>query len=422
MLGPGVWFDSNGNRIQNGDRNSIFFYDKQKPYYEFTNFYSLKNLMIDKLSWPTTEHYFQAQKFTDSAAQEFIRTQCCTPRDAFDCSRRKNKAFEEQVAQGNFLNTQRTDWHTCKIELMEKSVYEKFKQNPDLWSILDSTGDKVLVEDAGENDEEWGNGKDGRGKNLLGITLSRVRTQLRSELMQRKNQGSQSNTHSTTGPDLTTPLLASSSNARNTASSPSISDLTAIPRHKIPELAKKALGTQHCPMYLQHVGQNRTVVKLCFSSLRDSNNAFTNLKNYGVINAREEQLHQNAPSRNGFEYSNAISFEIPSKFLKDGMLLADYIQIVLKVADRIRELKSELNSCWTWTDSAKKIKQGKINGLEAIMKAITNTSTVLSLDAIIEDTRKIKQYRLDERRILCCGNSNTTDTLNALVALAPRPS
>ena len=42
--------------------DAILFYDDNKPYYEFTNFARI-GFSIDGDYWPTSEHYFQAQKF-----------------------------------------------------------------------------------------------------------------------------------------------------------------------------------------------------------------------------------------------------------------------------------------------------------------------------------------------------------------------
>src|SRR5438477_9908570 len=40
----------------------IRFYDRSKPYFEFTNF-DMRLIIIDGEQWPSTEHFFQAQKF-----------------------------------------------------------------------------------------------------------------------------------------------------------------------------------------------------------------------------------------------------------------------------------------------------------------------------------------------------------------------
>lgn len=51
----------------------ILFYGPKKPNGIFSNFYPCKHLEIDGKKWPTTEHYFQAQKFKDTEKEEMIR-------------------------------------------------------------------------------------------------------------------------------------------------------------------------------------------------------------------------------------------------------------------------------------------------------------------------------------------------------------
>ncbi len=50
----------------------IYFFTKNDPFYEFSNFAPF-GVEEDGLYWPTVEHYFQAQKFTDPAYREKIR-------------------------------------------------------------------------------------------------------------------------------------------------------------------------------------------------------------------------------------------------------------------------------------------------------------------------------------------------------------
>jgi ribA/ribD-fused uncharacterized protein len=52
---------------------AITFYSTKDSYGEFSNF-SKHPFELDGLMWPTSEHYFQAQKFEDKAYQEKIRT------------------------------------------------------------------------------------------------------------------------------------------------------------------------------------------------------------------------------------------------------------------------------------------------------------------------------------------------------------
>ena len=44
------------------DHVPLKFYGANNPFGEFSNFYHAE-MKIDGKTWPTTEHYFQAQKF-----------------------------------------------------------------------------------------------------------------------------------------------------------------------------------------------------------------------------------------------------------------------------------------------------------------------------------------------------------------------
>lgn len=63
---------------------------------------------------------------------------------------------------------------------MRKALYEKFTQHPDAAQALADTGNAELVEHT-ENDSYWADGGDGSGKNMLGILLMELRTELRLE-------------------------------------------------------------------------------------------------------------------------------------------------------------------------------------------------------------------------------------------------
>ena len=144
--------------------NAILFYERGKPYYEFTNFQDGYPLNIDGKIWPTSEHYFQAQKFVGNPTlQEQIRT-ARSPRDAFTLARANSASV-------------RKDWDNARFDAMIKALRAKFTQHPVLQRMLLSTGTKTLVENAGANDKFWGAG-DGSGNNLLGQMLMHVREEL----------------------------------------------------------------------------------------------------------------------------------------------------------------------------------------------------------------------------------------------------
>jgi hypothetical protein len=72
----------------------------------------------------------------------------------------------------------RRDWERVKVGVMREAVEAKFRQHQDLRALLLATGDAKLVEHS-EDDDFWGDGGDGRGRNELGRILMAVRELLR---------------------------------------------------------------------------------------------------------------------------------------------------------------------------------------------------------------------------------------------------
>jgi ribA/ribD-fused uncharacterized protein len=143
----------------------IRFYEPEDPYGFLSNFYPSPIFMKGK-TWPTSEHYYQAQKVAGTGTEEVIRS-LETPREAFDITR--TEGFP-----------QRPDWHEIRDEVMREVVYNKFIQHPDLKMHLLETEDAVLVEHSFK-DSYWGDGGDGKGKNVLGKILMEVRERLKGE-------------------------------------------------------------------------------------------------------------------------------------------------------------------------------------------------------------------------------------------------
>ena len=143
----------------------INFYHLGEPYGEFSNFARFPVRMQGK-TWPTSEHYFQAQKYAGQPREEEIR-QAKTPRIAANMGRDR-------------AHNLRPDWESVKDRVMREVVLAKFTQHPQLRELLLSTGDATLVEHT-ENDSYWGDGGDGRGRNMLGRILMSVRDELRRQ-------------------------------------------------------------------------------------------------------------------------------------------------------------------------------------------------------------------------------------------------
>lgn len=142
---------------------TIRFYSVGDEYGEFSNFAAFP-ISIEGARWPTTEHYFQAQKFEDPAYRSRIR-KAKTPMIAAQLGRDRSRKL-------------RRDWESVKVGVMRDAVTAKFTTHPELAALLLSTGDAKLVEHT-ENDDYWGDGGDGTGKNMLGRILMEVRTKLR---------------------------------------------------------------------------------------------------------------------------------------------------------------------------------------------------------------------------------------------------
>lgn len=139
---------------------SIGFYNVNEEYGCFSNF-SKHGFELDGKFWPTSEHYFQAQKFVGSNFEEEVRL-AKTPMEAAKMGRDRNKPL-------------RQDWEQVKDELMKKAVLLKFRTHEDIRNILISTGNEEIVEQTSD-DYYWGCGTNGTGKNMLGKILMEVRT------------------------------------------------------------------------------------------------------------------------------------------------------------------------------------------------------------------------------------------------------
>lgn len=142
---------------------TINFYSTSDEYGCFSNFAAYPIKLNGKV-WPTSEHFFQAQKFEDEEHREAIRKDK-SPMIAARMGRDRKKKL-------------RRDWESVKVSIMTEAVRAKFTQHEELRTILLATGEAKIVEHT-ENDSYWGDGGDGSGKNMLGQILMRVRAELR---------------------------------------------------------------------------------------------------------------------------------------------------------------------------------------------------------------------------------------------------
>lgn len=143
--------------------DTINFYRTVEAYGFMSNF-SRHPVVLKGKIWPTSEHYFQAQKFEGTVHEENVRL-TKSPTDAAAMGRDRKLPL-------------RTDWEQVKDDIMREVVCAKFTQHRDLGQYLLNTGDAVLVEHT-KNDSYWGDGGDGNGKNMLGTILMEIRKELK---------------------------------------------------------------------------------------------------------------------------------------------------------------------------------------------------------------------------------------------------
>ena len=101
---------------------TIYLYStREQPYGCFSNF-SGHGFDLDGFCWPTSEHYFQAQKFLQHPYSEAIRL-AATPRPAATMERTN-------------LYPLRPDWENVKEEIIYRGVLRKLTIPGDIRQIL----------------------------------------------------------------------------------------------------------------------------------------------------------------------------------------------------------------------------------------------------------------------------------------------
>ena len=152
--------------------------------------------------WKSTEHYYQAQKFAGvhhAEAVELIEEIAAapSPEAAAALGRRYDRGRPELL---------REDWGRSKIAAMHAALRAKFAAYDGPRKLLVGTGagrgkgvTSTIVEMA-PHDFFWGNGFDGRGHNMLGRLLMKVRDEIIKEEEGKEEGEEERATMSTTKP------------------------------------------------------------------------------------------------------------------------------------------------------------------------------------------------------------------------------
>ncbi len=141
----------------------LLFYEPFDAHGYLSNFanYPIK---FEKQNWKTSEHCYQANKFTDKFIINKIKD-ASTPDEAFLLSRKYNLHI-------------RNDWIDIRYQRMMQIVRAKFNQHSRLAYYLVAT-ENTEIKEHSHKDDYWGDGGDGQGQNCLGKILMQVREELK---------------------------------------------------------------------------------------------------------------------------------------------------------------------------------------------------------------------------------------------------
>lgn len=135
------------------------FYSVKDLYGEFSNF-ALFPITVEGVTWPSSEHFYQAHKFQDHDLQEKVRA-AASPFLAAQMGRDPSLPMRE-------------DWDKVKDDVMLVALHAKYSQYQVLKDLLRSTNTSHLYEHT-KNDCYWADCGDHTGKNMLGQQLMQIR-------------------------------------------------------------------------------------------------------------------------------------------------------------------------------------------------------------------------------------------------------
>lgn len=177
----------------------VLFYKVNDAHGCFSNFSRHPITLMDR-TWATSEHYFQAQKFTDHRPDLVdMVAAAATPKEAaaigrdpanpvrpdWDALPRPNPIVMMLADLAHGIASSELERHAApeplfsrvKDLVMFEAVLNKFRTNEDIGKVLTETGTRPIVE-ASDVDGYWGWGPDHRGANKLGRMLMLVREAL----------------------------------------------------------------------------------------------------------------------------------------------------------------------------------------------------------------------------------------------------
>ena len=130
--------------------------------------YSAHMVEYKGVVYPTAEHAYHCQRYTDPKIIEEIRS-----------ARSPFKAW--QISQ-RYKSQQVPDFNERKVEVMRDICREKLQQHEDVRQALIETGDAIIkhITTGPKADGFWDDGEDGSGRNEAGKSWMILRDELHS--------------------------------------------------------------------------------------------------------------------------------------------------------------------------------------------------------------------------------------------------
>ena len=165
------------NAQSNQKDGSIKFHPELAVFSNFENNHPIK--LDDGRIALSGEHYFQALKHSENEElfNSILQAKTQTGRSSPALSKKLGRG-SKKTGVGILTKEQVQKWNMTRNAEMYKVIMAKFSQHEDLKLILLGTGNSLLIENA-PWDSYWGIGRNGKGLNMLGKTLMKVRDDIR---------------------------------------------------------------------------------------------------------------------------------------------------------------------------------------------------------------------------------------------------
>lgn len=139
-----------------------FFYE-----YRWLSNFHVCEVFYEELMYNSSENAYQSAKTDDPYVKSLLQKM----------SPKEGKKFSREIKV-------RKDWDKVKKNIMYQVLFDKFTRNEDLRKKLIDTGEKYLEETNYWNDQYYGV-CDGKGKNVLGELLMKIREEINTNLFRK---------------------------------------------------------------------------------------------------------------------------------------------------------------------------------------------------------------------------------------------